>query len=115
MMVWDHFTFDWYLGIFGLAAKPDAGTTMAASGYVQSTGLMLNALCNSLMVATVTTNITTVIGTATALARAHPLPDGGLLQRLPDAADDDARYRSGHRVGTVDDDHHHRAGPHGWP
>lgn len=69
MMVWSGFTLDWYTGLFGLTdAKIDPNSSAA---YLESTDLLLNALRTSLTVATVTTAISTVIGTATAIALAR--------------------------------------------
>lgn len=71
MMVWDHFTLDWYRGLLGLGARgPDLGDQSRAL-YIESTGQMLHALRNSLVVALITTAISTVIGTATAIALAR--------------------------------------------
>lgn len=66
MASWQSFTFDWYLGLFGLReVDPSLGTSAI---YVESTDQMLKALKNSLIVAVVTTIISTTIGTATAIA-----------------------------------------------
>ncbi|SDD57012.1 ABC transporter permease [Ruegeria marina] len=69
MASWESFTFDWYLGLFGLReVAPSQGTSAI---YVESTDQLLNALKNSLIVATFTTIISTTIGTATAIAMAR--------------------------------------------
>lgn len=69
MASWESFTFDWYLGLFGLReVDPSLGTSAI---YVESTDQMLKALRNSLIVATVTTIVSTTIGTATAIAMAR--------------------------------------------
>jgi len=66
MTSWEHFTFDWYLGIFGMA---DVGPSLGTSAiYVESTDQLLAALRNSLIVASCTTVIATTVGTATAIA-----------------------------------------------
>lgn len=66
MASWENFTFDWYLGLFGLReVDPSLGTSAI---YVESTDQLLKALKNSLIVASVTTIISTSIGTATAIA-----------------------------------------------
>lgn len=69
MMVWESFTFDWYSGLLGLSDRTTDVSNRAA--YVESTGLMLAALRTSLTVAAFTTAISTVIGTATAIALAR--------------------------------------------
>lgn len=66
MMIWDHFTLDWYRGLLGLGERVTDGTNRAA--YIESTDQMLAALRTSLTVAAFTTTISTVIGTATAIA-----------------------------------------------
>lgn len=63
MMRWSGFTFDWYRQIFGLR-----NTVSENALYIESTEQLLNAVKNSLIVATFTTTIATVLGTATALA-----------------------------------------------
>lgn len=70
MMVWDHFTLDWYSGLLGFGAAPNADG-MNRSTYIESTDQMLSALKNSLTVASITTTISTIIGTATAIALAR--------------------------------------------
>lgn len=69
MMIWEHFTFDWYTGLLGLSDRTTDVSNRAA--YVESTDLMLAALRTSLTVAVITTTISTVIGTATAIALAR--------------------------------------------
>ncbi len=69
MMIWEHFTFDWYTGLLGLSDRTTDVSNRAA--YVESTDLMLAALRTSLTVALFTTTISTVIGTATAIALAR--------------------------------------------
>ncbi|MEZ5796532.1 MAG: ABC transporter permease [Paracoccaceae bacterium] len=71
MMIWDHFTLDWYRGLLGLGERSlDAGGANRAL-YIESTDQMLRALRTSLTVALFTTSISTVIGTATAIALAR--------------------------------------------
>ena len=68
MMLWDHFTLEWYTGIFGLSERgPEIGDQIR-SLYLESTDQMLHALRTSLTVAAFTTTIATVVGTATAIA-----------------------------------------------
>ena len=69
MMIWEHFTFDWYRGLLGLGARAADPNNRAV--YVESTEQMLRSLRTSLTVATFTTTISTVIGTATAIALAR--------------------------------------------
>lgn len=69
MMVWDGFTLDWYRGLFGLRER--TGDALNRAAYVESTDQLLAALRNSLIVAACTTAISTVIGTATAIALAR--------------------------------------------
>lgn len=69
MMVWSGFTFDWYLGLFGLADRSDTGS--GAAIYVESTDQLLAALRHSLIVATTTTTISTLFGTSLAIAMAR--------------------------------------------
>lgn len=66
MMIWEGFTFDWYLTIFGFPAEQTEQTL-----YVESTRQLYTAVLNSLMVAAVTTTVSTVLGTAIALAVAR--------------------------------------------
>ncbi len=66
MASWQSFTLDWYRGLFGLKdVDPSLGSSAI---YVESTDQLLKSLRNSLIVATVTTIISTTIGTATAVA-----------------------------------------------
>ena len=69
MMIWEHFTFDWYTGLLGLSDRTTDVSNRAA--YVESTDQMLAALRTSLTVAVITTTFSTVIGTATAIALAR--------------------------------------------
>lgn len=66
MSSWQHFTLDWYRGLFGLKDVSSGIGTSAV--YVESTDQLLKALRNSLIVAGTTTIISTTIGTATAIA-----------------------------------------------
>ncbi len=66
MMSWSGFTFDWYRTIFGLSNKLTEQTL-----YIESTEQLTGAVKNSLIVALTTTTISTIIGTATALAMAR--------------------------------------------
>jgi spermidine/putrescine transport system permease protein len=68
MLIWEGFTLDWYLGLFGLADRDDP---QARAAYIESTPQLIAALKNSLTVASVTTVFSTVVGTATALAVAR--------------------------------------------
>ena len=70
MMLWSGFTFDWYLTIFGLS-ELTSDTLNSTAVYVDSTENLVNALKNSVIVAAFTTTISTVIGTATAIALAR--------------------------------------------
>ena len=63
MMIWSGFTFDWYWSIFGHPTQLNEQTL-----YVESTDQLLAAVKNSLSVAAVTTTVSTVLGTMTALA-----------------------------------------------
>lgn len=63
MMVWEHFTFDWYRSIFGYSTQLSERAT-----YVESTNQLVTAVKNSLIVAGTTTLFSTVVGVATALA-----------------------------------------------
>lgn len=68
MMIWDHFTLEWYTGLFGLSERgPEIGDQNRAL-FLESTDQMLKALRTSLTVAAFTTTIATVVGTATAIA-----------------------------------------------
>lgn len=69
MMIWSGFTFDWYLGLFGLAERGDGLSGRAI--YVESTDQLLEALRNSLIVAFSTTAVSTVFGTSLAIAMAR--------------------------------------------
>lgn len=69
MMIWEGFTLDWYRGLFGLRER--SGDVANRALYVESTDQLLAALKNSLIVAAFTTVISTVIGTATAIALAR--------------------------------------------
>ena len=66
MMSWSGFTFDWYRTIFGLSNKLTEQTL-----YIESTEQLTGAVKNSFIVALTTTTISTIIGTATALAMAR--------------------------------------------
>lgn len=66
MMIWSGTTLDWYRSLFGLSNELSASTM-----YVESTEQLLASLRTSLMVASTTTLISTVIGTLTALALAR--------------------------------------------
>ena len=61
MMVWDGFTFDWYKSIFGYSTKLDEDAI-----YLESTEQLLSSVKNSLIIASSTTIISTIIGTMTA-------------------------------------------------
>lgn len=63
MMMWSGFTLDWYRSLFGLTTK-----LTEAALYVESTDQLVNAVRNSLLVASSTTTVSTVLGTLTALA-----------------------------------------------
>jgi spermidine/putrescine transport system permease protein len=70
MMIWESFTLDWYRGLLGLQDRtPTAAGNRAI--YVESTDQLVAALKNSLIVAFFTTTISTIIGTATAIALAR--------------------------------------------
>lgn len=63
MMVWSGFTTDWYAQVLGFK------TVVSESAlYIESTDQLVAAVFNSLKIATSTTLISTVIGTALALA-----------------------------------------------
>lgn len=92
MMMWDHFTLEWYTGLFGLSERgPEIGDQNRAL-FLESTDQMLKALRTSLTVAAFTTTIATVVGTATAIAlnrfrfKASPFYSGFLLlpMMMPD-------------------------------
>ncbi|MEC5342040.1 ABC transporter permease [Brenneria populi] len=63
MMVWQGFSIDWYLSLFGVSNNLSDNAL-----YIDSTAQVLNALKNSLIIALITTAISTIIGTMTALA-----------------------------------------------
>lgn len=63
MMSWSGFTIDWYRSIVGLETN-----LAASSNYVETTDQLLHAVKNSLFIALVTSAISTIIGTVTALA-----------------------------------------------
>jgi spermidine/putrescine transport system permease protein len=63
MMIWEGFTLDWYRAIFGFPTKADE-----LSLYVESSSKLYSALSNSLLVASVTTIVSTVLGTSIAIA-----------------------------------------------
>jgi spermidine/putrescine transport system permease protein len=83
MMIWSGFTFDWYWTIFGYPTRLNEQTL-----YVESTGQLLAAVRNSLIVAASTTTISTILGTMTALAlhrfrfRARPFYQGLLYMPM---------------------------------
>lgn len=92
MMIWDHFTTEWYTGLFGLSERgPEIGD-QNRSLYLESTDQLLRALRTSLTVALFTTTFSTLVGTATAIAlsryrfRAKRLYNGFLLlpMMMPD-------------------------------
>jgi spermidine/putrescine transport system permease protein len=66
MMIWDGFTFDWYRTIFGFSKK-----LTESALYLDSTDQLYDAVKNSLLIASTTTIIATVFGTAIALAVAR--------------------------------------------
>jgi len=66
MMVWDGFTFDWYKSIFGYSTKLDEDAI-----YLESTEQLLSSVKNSLIIASSTTIISTIIGTMTAIGLAR--------------------------------------------
>ncbi|MCL2897622.1 ABC transporter permease [Brenneria tiliae] len=66
MMIWQGFSFDWYRSLFGLDNRLNESAL-----YIDSTGQLLQALKNSLIVSLSTTVISTLIGTVTALAVAR--------------------------------------------
>jgi spermidine/putrescine transport system permease protein len=70
MMIWSGFTFDWYLTIFGLSDLT-SNRLQSTAAYVDSTENLVAALKNSVIVAAFTTTISTVLGTATAIALAR--------------------------------------------
>ncbi|MGQ0564302.1 MAG: ABC transporter permease [Gemmobacter sp.] len=90
MLVWDGFTLDWYKGLFGIGTRQLDPNQRAI--YLESTPQLMAALKSSLIVAAVTTAVSTVIGTATAVAvtrhrfRARGLYTGGMMlpMMMPD-------------------------------
>ncbi|PWC15018.1 spermidine/putrescine ABC transporter permease PotC [Brenneria roseae subsp. americana] len=66
MMIWQGFSFDWYLSLFGFDNKLNDSAL-----YIDSTSQLLQALKNSLIVSLSTTIISTIIGTITALVLAR--------------------------------------------
>ena len=66
MAIWSGFTLDWYRSIFGLTTSLDSDAF-----YVESTDQLLAAVRNSFVVALFASTISTVIGTAAALALAR--------------------------------------------
>ena len=66
MMIWDGFTLDWYRLIFGMEAR-----ATQAEAYIDSTEQLYAAVRTSFIVAFSTTAISTVFGTALALAVAR--------------------------------------------
>lgn len=66
MMIWEGFTFDWYRTIFGLSNK-----LTESALYIESSDQLYAAVKNSLLVALVTTAVSTVFGTAVAVAVAR--------------------------------------------
>lgn len=63
MMTWEGFTTDWYWQVLGFKT-----TVSEAAMYIESTGQLVAALRNSIVIAFSTTLISTVLGTALALA-----------------------------------------------
>lgn len=63
MLAWQGFTLDWYRSIFGL--KTQLGESAL---YLESTDQLLAAVRTSIIVAFTATTVSTVLGTATALA-----------------------------------------------
>ncbi|MDW3206166.1 MAG: ABC transporter permease [Alphaproteobacteria bacterium] len=66
MMIWEGFTFDWYRTIFGLSNK-----LTESALYIESSDQLYAAVKNSLLVALITTAVSTVFGTAVAVAVAR--------------------------------------------
>lgn len=62
MMNWSGFSAEWYLKVFGFKT-----TVSETALYVESTSLLVRATLNSLGIATVTTIVATVMGTAVAI------------------------------------------------
>lgn len=65
-MIWEGFTFDWYRTIFGLSNK-----LTESALYIESSDQLYSAVKNSLLVALITTAVSTVFGTAVAVAVAR--------------------------------------------
>ena len=63
MAIWSGFTLDWYRSIFGLQTSLDSDAF-----YMESTDELLGAVRNSFVVALFASTVSTVIGTAAALA-----------------------------------------------
>jgi spermidine/putrescine transport system permease protein len=63
MAIWSGFTLDWYRSIFGLQTSLDSDAF-----YMESTDELLGAVRNSFAVALFASTVSTVIGTAAALA-----------------------------------------------
>lgn len=63
MMAWQGFTLDWYRNIFGLETRLGESAL-----YLESTDQLLAAVRTSIIVALTATTVSTVLGTATALA-----------------------------------------------
>ncbi len=66
MVIWEGFTFDWYRTIFGLSNK-----LTESALYIESSDQLYSAVKNSLLVALITTAVSTVFGTAVAVAVAR--------------------------------------------
>ncbi|MBK8157927.1 MAG: ABC transporter permease [Rhodospirillaceae bacterium] len=78
MMSWSGFTLDWYRSLFGFETQ-----LAASSNYVDTTDQLLAAIKNSVIVALITSLISTVIGTITALAlQRHDFRGKRLYQML---------------------------------
>lgn len=69
MLIWDGFTLDWYRGLLGLGERATDVSNRAL--YIESTDQLIAAVRNSLTVAAATTMVSTVVGTATAIALAR--------------------------------------------
>ncbi|MBA3518645.1 MAG: ABC transporter permease [Rhizobiales bacterium] len=63
MAIWSGFTLDWYRSIFGLQTSLDSDAF-----YLESTDQLLRAVRNSFVVALFASTVSTLIGTAAALA-----------------------------------------------
>jgi spermidine/putrescine transport system permease protein len=66
MAVWSGFTLDWYRSLFGLKTNLTSDVF-----YIESTDQLLAAVRNSLIVAILASGISTIIGTAAAIAMAR--------------------------------------------